>query len=118
MKKFILTLVLIAATVICNAQDPSPQTTKNTESINLLMIAVGALAGVITALGLYVKALHSKMLKTSITFAEVAVKMTTSYEAVSEKLNSAILTTSDKVSGSIDRNTSVVDDLHKFLLNK
>lgn len=107
--KLILIIGLLLVGFICEAQETpaEKQTDKNSDSISFLMIAIGSLAGAVSILAMYVKSLHSKQLKSSVSFAEAAIKMSEVYE-----------TSTDKISAALDRNTVTILDLHKLIIER
>lgn len=133
MKKIVMMMVLFFGNSACFAQtnyeqdkqsrEPSHQTQgqmqysdtqieKNTKSITLLTVAIGFLVSFISALLLYIKKQHSKVIDMSGKFIEATVKM----NSTQEKLSCSIDNSAEKLSGAVDRSTAMTNELHKYII--
>jgi len=96
---------------------------ENPTVITLLIIAIGALAGVIVWLALYIRSLHNKSIERQQGNKEQLIKVITENTIMNTRMESAIHANTkatekgaEVMGGSMDRMSTVVNDLHKYIL--
>lgn len=86
--------------------------------VSLLVAAISGLSMCIVAMGLYIKSLHKNAEKRDAERNGQMVDMASKFIESVNKMESTSRHNSETISGSIERNTIVVNDLHKYIISE